>query len=61
MTDSSEREYTLSMAEINGFIEWFNRPVGTGTTGYVLTKMTPNTKEYLAFDKIISFEVKDLK
>ncbi|WP_371374868.1 hypothetical protein [Sporomusa aerivorans] len=24
---SSEREYTLPMAEINGFIEWFNRPV----------------------------------
>lgn len=57
MIDSSEREYKLPMNEINGFISWFDREIGTGTTVYVLNKVLTNSKEYLAFDKIISFEV----
>lgn len=56
MIDSSEREYKLPKADIDGFITWFTRTVGTGTSVYVLNKMT-GSKEYLAFDKIISFEV----
>lgn len=56
MIDSSEREYKLPMSEITGFITWFDRTIGTGTTVYVLNKMI-SSKEYLAFDKIISFEV----
>lgn len=56
MIDSSEREYKLPKADIDGFVNWFNRTVGTGTTVYVLNKMT-GSKDYLAFDKIISFEV----
>jgi len=56
MIDSSEREYKLPKADIDGFVNWFTRTVGTGTTVYVLNKMT-SSKEYLAFDKIISFEV----
>lgn len=60
MIDSSEREYKLSMAEITGFVDWYDREVGTGTTVYVLNKMT-GSKEYLAFDKVISFEVTEIK
>lgn len=59
MTDSSEREYKLPMAEITGFVDWYDREVGTGTTVYVLNKMT-GSKEYLTFDKIISFEVTEI-
>lgn len=57
MNDSSEREYKLSVSEINHFVTWFNRTVGTGTTGYVFNKAVQNSKEYLSFEKIISFEV----
>ena len=57
MNDSSEREYKLSTSEIDDFVKWFNRTIGTGTTGYVFNKGVQNSKEYLSFEKIISFEV----
>jgi hypothetical protein len=57
MNDSSEREYKLSVSEIDDFVTWFNRTIGTGTTGYVFNKVLQNSKEYLSFEKIISFEV----
>lgn len=60
MIDSSEREYKLPMSEITGFVNWYDREVGTGTTVYMLNKMT-RSKEYLAFEKIISFEVIETK
>ncbi len=61
MIDSSEREYKVSKAEADGFVAWMNRDVNTGTTAYPLTKVITESKEYLLFDKIISFEVKELK
>lgn len=63
MTDSSEREYQLSTSEIDGFVAWYVRNVGTGTSGYMLPKQVGSvkSKEYLAFDKIISFDVIDLQ
>jgi hypothetical protein len=57
MNDSSEREYKLLASEIDDFVKWFNRTIGTGTTGYVFNKAVQNSKEYLSFEKIISFEV----
>jgi hypothetical protein len=65
MNDSSEREYQLSHDEINKFIEWCDRTVGTGKTLYVFDKTYnvgefKNRKEYLLFEKIISFEVMEL-
>ncbi|GMB01472.1 LamG-like jellyroll fold domain-containing protein [Pelosinus sp. IPA-1] len=57
MSDSSEREYKLSTSEIDDFVKWFNRTIGTGTTGYVFSKAEQKSKEYLSFEKIISFEV----
>lgn len=65
MSDSSEREYELSDDEINKFIAWCNRTVGTGNVYYSFDKTYnvgefKNRKEYLMFDKIISFEVMEL-
>ncbi|VBB05553.1 fibronectin type iii [Lucifera butyrica] len=65
MLDSSEREYELSDNEINKFIEWCNRTVGTGNAYYSFDKTYnvgefKNRKEYLMFEKIISFEVMEL-
>jgi len=57
MIDSSEREYKLPKTEIDGFISWFTRTVGTGTSVYQLNKVMTNSKDYLVYDKIISFEV----
>jgi hypothetical protein len=62
MNDSSEREYELPLTEIDDFVTWCDRTVGTGNTLYVFNK-TYNVgeflsrKEYLMFEKIISFEV----
>ncbi|VBB09232.1 Hypothetical protein LUCI_4522 [Lucifera butyrica] len=65
MSDSSEREYELSDDEINKFIEWCNRTVGTGNAYYAFDKTYnvgefKNRKEYLMFEQIISFEVMEL-
>ncbi|SFM41650.1 LamG-like jellyroll fold domain-containing protein [Pelosinus propionicus] len=65
MNDSSEREYELSHDEIKKFIEWCDRTVGTGKALYVFDKIYNvgefrSRKEYLLFEKIISFEVMEL-
>ncbi|MDR1702741.1 MAG: hypothetical protein LBR56_08180 [Sporomusaceae bacterium] len=63
MLDSSEREYMLPLNEINAFIAWFNSHVHVSPSpapSYMLNKMTPNTTEYLVFNKIISFEIKKI-
>lgn len=59
MIDSSEREYQLPITEINGFANWHINHVSTDTASYILNKKvgSQNSKEYLAFEKIISFEV----
>jgi hypothetical protein len=59
MNDSSEREYHLTTTEINGFINWVTCHISTGPNCYMLNKIEvlQNSKEYLMFEKIISFEV----
>lgn len=57
MNDSSEREYLLTSTEIDVFINWYTRTVGTGTTCYTFNDTIDKSKEYLAFEKIISFKV----
>jgi hypothetical protein len=57
MLDSSEREYRLSAEEIDGFVNWYTRTIGTGSSCYSLSDSVDNSKEYLAFEKIISFKV----
>lgn len=60
MTDSSEREYKLSKEELNKFISWMDRPANEGTSFYTFDKTITESKEYLVFDKIISFDVKEV-
>jgi hypothetical protein len=62
MNDSSEREYQLSTTEIDGFINWVKGHVSTDPNCYMLNKIEvlQNSKEYLMFEKIISFEVMEL-
>ncbi len=57
--DSSDHDYQLSLSEINSFINWFMNHTNSDTAGYMLNKKvgTQVNEEYLAFDKIISFEV----
>lgn len=59
MNDSSEREYQVTSSEADKFIAWCNRTVDTGTAYYVFDKVvgSQTSKEYLFFEKIISFEV----
>ncbi|MBU2703808.1 fibronectin type 3 domain-containing protein [Sporomusaceae bacterium BoRhaA] len=65
MSDSSEREYQLSLIEVDDFIKWCDRTVGTGNSLYTFNKNYnvgefQSRKEYLLFEQIISFEVMQL-
>lgn len=62
MNDSSEREYQLSSDEIFGFVNWHQNHSSTDTASYMLNKKIglQSSKDYLAFNKIISFEVTPL-
>jgi hypothetical protein len=58
MSDSSERVYKV--ASYDDFIAWANRTLAvwqSGTAYYELTDPVDGNIEFLAFDKIISFEV----
>ncbi|MFZ5644512.1 MAG: hypothetical protein ACOY46_13060 [Bacillota bacterium] len=63
MNNQNEKEYDLTMTEINSFVNWYNGCAGgSGNQCYVISKnynMGPFTsrKEYLAYNKISSFEV----
>ncbi|MBU2699283.1 hypothetical protein Ga0466249_000362 [Sporomusaceae bacterium BoRhaA] len=62
MIDSSDREFQLSATEIDGFVNWYNHHSSTDTASYSLNKNIgiQGSKEYLAFEKIISFDVMPL-
>lgn len=63
MTNGTEKEYDLSMTEVNAFINWYNgRAAGTGNAYYTFTKnssLAAFTKrtEYILYDKIVEFNV----
>jgi len=63
MTNGLEKEYDLTMTEINAFISWYDGKVaGTGTNYYIISKnfnLGPfqTRKDYIVFDKIMIFEV----
>ncbi|BCN32090.1 hypothetical protein [Anaeromicropila herbilytica] len=65
MTNGTIKEYDLTMNEIDKFLTWYdNRSDGVGKSYYRIIKRS-NVKpfnsryEYLQFDKIYSFEVKE--
>lgn len=57
MNDSSEREYRLTTNETDDFIKWFNHHTSTDTMSYAFNDIVDKSKEYLSFEKIISFRV----
>lgn len=65
MVNGTEKEYDLTVAELQSFLTWYDgRSDGTGKAYYTFIKKVNikpfiSRKEYIAFDKILSFEVKD--
>lgn len=63
MSDEIQKEYDLSINEVNTFISWYdNRSIGNGLSRYNFNKdfnLGPfqSRKDYLVFDKIQNFEV----
>ncbi|MCG1026399.1 fibronectin type III domain-containing protein [Dehalobacter sp.] len=63
MVNGTEKEYDLTMTQVNSFINWYDgRAEGTGSNYYIMNKnfnLGPfqNRKDYLVFDKIMNFEV----
>lgn len=59
-----EKEFDLSMEEVNSFITWYeNKQAGTGRASYAIDKHDNNKgpftsrKDYVIFDKILTFSV----
>lgn len=66
LTTGQEKEYDLSMAEVNSFISWYEgKAAGSGTASYAIDKHDNNKgpfkarKDYVIFDKILTFEVNE--
>ncbi|AHF10631.1 MULTISPECIES: SPRY domain-containing protein [Dehalobacter] len=63
MINGTEKEYDLTMTQVNDFINWYDgRTEGTGRNYYIMNKnfnLGPfqSRKDYLVFDKIMNFEV----
>lgn len=61
-----EKEYDLSMTDVNAFIKWYEEKAsGTGPIMFAINKLQNNIgqfnsrKDYIIFDKIITFEVNE--
>ena len=65
MTNGGIKVYNLPIADLDNFLTWYdNRSNGEGRAYYTFTKTTNiapylSVKEYVSFDKISSFEVKE--
>ncbi|KAF6572389.1 fibronectin type III domain-containing protein [Paenibacillus polymyxa] len=66
MTNGFEKEFDLSMKEINNFIAWYDaKDAGRGQSFYKIDKHDNNKgpfssrKDYVIFDKILTFEVSE--
>lgn len=61
-----EKEFDLSMKEVNDFIDWYEaKQSGTGTASYAINKHDNNKgpftsrKDYILFDRVLTFEVSE--
>ncbi|UHA73844.1 discoidin domain-containing protein [Paenibacillus sp. 481] len=61
-----EKEFDLSMAEVNAFIDWYEaKSNGIGSAKFAINKHNNNKgpfssrKDYVIFDKILTFEVSE--
>ncbi len=64
MNTGLEKEFDLSMEEVNSFITWYeNKQSGNGTASYAINKHANNQgpfssrKDYVIFNKILTFSV----
>lgn len=57
MNDSSEREYKANSSDVDKFMQWINGNGRTGDNCYKFDDVVDGSKEYLIFEKIISFKV----
>ncbi|WP_310550333.1 fibronectin type III domain-containing protein [Paenibacillus glufosinatiresistens] len=64
LNNGFEKEYDLSMAEVNAFITWYEaKAAGTGPASFAIDKHNNNKgpfksrKDYVVFDKILTFEI----
>ncbi|WP_235209122.1 discoidin domain-containing protein [Paenibacillus polymyxa] len=66
MDTGLEKEFNLSMKEVNSFITWYEgKQSGSGTASYAIDKHDnnkgpfSNRKDYVIFNKILTFEVSE--
>lgn len=65
MMNGLEKEYDLSMSDVDSFISWYNsRQDGTGNAYYAIEKNAAkgpftSRKDYILYDKVLSFEVNE--
>ncbi|QDY85958.1 kelch-like protein [Paenibacillus polymyxa] len=66
MTTGLEKEFDLSMKEVNDFIAWYEgKQAGSGSASYAINKHNNNKgpfssrKDYMLYDRILTFEVSE--
>ncbi|MBE7901042.1 fibronectin type III domain-containing protein [Paenibacillus polymyxa] len=66
MTTGLEKEFDLSMKEVNDFISWYeSKQAGSGPASYAINKHDNNKgpfssrKDYMLYDRILTFEVSE--
>ncbi|MFD1464082.1 discoidin domain-containing protein [Paenibacillus farraposensis] len=66
MTTGLEKEFDLSMKEVNDFISWYEgKQAGSGSASYAINKHDNNKgpfssrKDYMLYDRILTFEVSE--
>ncbi|MCG7377247.1 hypothetical protein MH215_09595 [Paenibacillus sp. ACRSA] len=66
MTTGLEKEFDLSMQEVNSFIDWYEaKQAGSGRASYAIDKHDKNKgsfksrKDYILFDRVLTFEVSE--
>lgn len=66
MTTGLEKEFDLSMKEVNDFISWYeSKQAGSGPASYAINKHDNNIgpfssrKDYMLYDRILTFEVSE--
>ncbi|WP_426334961.1 Kelch repeat-containing protein [Paenibacillus silvae] len=68
MTTGLEKEFDLSMQEVNSFIDWYEtKQAGSGKASYAIDKHDNNKgpfksrKDYILFDRVLTFEISEYK
>ncbi|WP_179032667.1 hypothetical protein [Paenibacillus kribbensis] len=66
LTTGLEKEYDLSMEEVDAFMNWYDaKDAGTGPSKFAIDKHNNNKgpfssrKDYVIFNKILTFEVSE--